>query len=185
MVYLFAALSLILSSSLTANEEIVRTYQYNNSYPDSPYQKSQQKEEEFLFIFHAKDGHLQSMDRGSYELTLYNADKNVTYFTDRPNRKAGKISISQFLREWDMGMDSLRQDNPNAGLVSFSKPFGKDQFDDIPVILSDPHYEQQHDRLTFQVKLLEKHQKIPTGDLGETTLFIDMAQQFTGLPMGD
>jgi len=176
MKYLLVALSFILSSTIAANEEIARrSDQYRTSQ-----QRSQKKDEELLFIFHAKDGHLQSIGHGSYELTLYHVDKSITYFTDRPERKAGKMPLSQFLREWDMGKDPFKRDKPNAGLVTFSSSSGKNQFDDIPVILSDPQYNQQNDRLTFQVKPIEKYQKIPTGDLGESTMFID-----TAVPVGD
>jgi len=169
MKYLLVVLSFILSSTIAANEEIARrSDQYSSSQ-----ERSQKKDEGFLFIFHAKDAHLQSIDNDTYKLTFYHVDKTVTYFTDRPERKAGKMSMSQFLRGWDMGKNSFRKVKPNAGLVSFSGFSGKNQFDDIPVILSDPQYEQQHDRLTFHVTPIEKNQKIPTGDLGESTLFVD------------
>jgi len=178
MLYLFTALSFILSSSLVAHEVVVKPEQHREC-PES----IRKGAEKLLFIFHAKDGHLQSVRGGTYELTLYHVNKSLTYFTDRPDRRAGKMSVTQFLDRWAMGEDSYKKDNPNAGLVSISESSLNGQFSDIPVTLSDPRYDQKHDRLTFRIKPLEKKQKILTGNLGETTLFIDMAQQFTGLPM--
>jgi len=53
-------------------------------------------------------------------LTL-NGVPNVIYFSDRPNRIAGHMSVSKFLEWWDKGSDSFKTDPPNATLSVLKK----------------------------------------------------------------
>lgn len=133
--------------------------------------------DKMLFILHADDGHLEQADTGrtNYVLTLYRVSKNVTFFTDRPARKAGKISVEEFL-------ETFRQEKPNAGLVSSQThpERSRSRFSDIPVTLSNPKYDSKNDRMTMDVEILGGNQRVQTGDLGSTTLFIDDFGPFAG-----
>lgn len=128
---------------------------------------------DLLFILHAKDGHIAMDTTGGYFLTLYGVSKNVTYFSEKPNRKAGKVTTEQFLTGWDKGKHSFRRDSANAGIVTYSNTLGPERFTDFPVVLTNPQYEKEPGRVTFDITRLEKGEMIPTGDLGEVTLFVD------------
>ena len=53
-------------------------------------------------------------------LTL-NGVSNVIYFSDRPNRVAGHMSIAKFTEAWSQGADSFKKDPPNATLSVLTK----------------------------------------------------------------
>ena len=171
MFFKFFSVVVLIATSVVFGNEVARN--------QSSYRNGQSQKEEMLFILHAQDGHLStnSNNRNQYFLTLYNVSKNVTYFTERPDRKAGKISLEKFIMEWDFGKDSFREDKPNAGLVTFLdfRKKGEKQFSDVPISLNNPQYDKKNNRLIFNVQILEKQKTIPTGDLGETSLFIDGA----------
>jgi len=160
----------LLTTPLMSDQSIARSYAYAQMTDLSP-------DDKMLFILNAQDGHLESkpMMKNRYMLTLYNVSKEVTYFTDRPARKAGKVSIDVFLQ-------TFRQEQPNAGLVSaiHGNETMSPKFSDIAVTLSNPRYEAKHNRLTIDVDPIEKGVRVSTGDLGATTLFIDDFGPFPG-----
>jgi len=53
-------------------------------------------------------------------LTL-NGVPNVIYFSDRPARKAGHMSLTKFVEMWDKEVDSFKADPPNATLSVLKK----------------------------------------------------------------
>ena len=57
---------------------------------------------------------------GWYTLTLKDVSKSILWFTDRPVRKSGTVSNTDFLKDWDTNKaDNFTDDNPNASLVAF------------------------------------------------------------------
>lgn len=130
-----------------------------------------------LFILHAKDAHLEKNPpkKGAYILTLYNVSDDVTYFTDRPARKAGKMSMNRFLK-------TVGDGRPNAGLVSSqaSQKRSSANFSDVPITLSNLQYDNANNRMTLDVEIIGKSPSIETGDLGSTTLFIDDFNPYPG-----
>jgi len=73
------------------------------------------KNTRYLFIISGTSG---SLDGDT--LTL-NGVPNVIYFSDRPARKVGHISVSEFIGMWDKGVDSFKADPPNATLSILGK----------------------------------------------------------------
>jgi len=69
----------------------------------------------YLFVISGTSG---SLDGDT--LTL-NGVPNVIYFSDRPNRIAGQMSLSHFVEMWDKGVDSFKADPPNATLSVLTK----------------------------------------------------------------
>ena len=49
-------------------------------------------------------------------LTL-NGVPTVIYFSDRPDRVAGHLSLEKFVESWNRGSDSFKADPPNATLT--------------------------------------------------------------------
>jgi len=69
----------------------------------------------YLFVISGTSG---SLDGDT--LTL-NGVPNVIYFSDRPARKAGHLSLEKFVEMWDKGDDSFKADPPNATLSVLKK----------------------------------------------------------------
>jgi hypothetical protein len=135
--------------------------------------------EELLFVMFSKDCYLkmEKTDSTSGTLTLYNVNKNMTYFTDRPYRKAGQMNTEKFIDNWNK---NFKNEPPNASFVCFySKK--EQKFSDVPVELHNPKYDSKNDRLVFDIKLIEKGQIVEDGHYGEMVLFIDMCAAF--MPM--
>jgi len=78
-----------------------------------------------------------------------NGVPNVIYFSDRPARKAGHLSISEFIEMWDKGVDSFKADPPNATLSVLTKEGAKN------VVVELMSVEQKKDSVVFKVAVLE------------------------------
>lgn len=140
----------------------------------SPPKPSKKKQLEYLYILHSIDGRIDPSPSSSKEgkLTMYGVSKYVFYFSDRPNRRAGKEKLSDFLLAWSRQTDdTLEKDLPNAGIVA--DIIGKGSpFTEFTVSLSQPVFDSINDRLTFHIKVLGEQNLIKI-DLGETEVFID------------
>lgn len=132
-----------------------------------------------LFVLHAKDSNIiPTTKNGEYTFTLYVVDDYVTYFSAPPERKAGKMTLDTFMEVWKKNFAS---DDPNAGVVSASymtKNTNRKKFMDVSVVLSNPVYEKEHNRLIFNLKSLNASDRIRTGNLGSTSIFIDNVPTF-------
>ena len=69
-------------------------------------------DEGLLYVQNAR-----SLTLTSSSMTLEGLYKHTTWFTDRPERKAGKIENQIFFDVWNLGDDSFGEVNPNAALV--------------------------------------------------------------------
>ncbi len=114
----------------------------------------------FLYTMSAKSG---TYENG--RLTLNDAPL-VVYFSDRPARISGQLSIQVFEQGWGQGPDSFKADPPNATLSILSEDGNKN----IVVELSEPDVKVKEGKISFKVRVLD-------GDLPKTfehsTLFID------------
>lgn len=89
----------------------------------------------------------------------------VVYFTDRPHREAGHMSLEDFLKMWRGGGDSFDKDPPNAELAVYAA--GSDT--NSVVILDEPKIGEGS--ISFRVATLGKG-AIPA-TFSHATLFID------------
>lgn len=119
---------------------------------------------EFLYVVNAPQATVTAD-------TLTLNHPQVTFFTDRPVRDAGAMSIAAFLKLWDKGANSFAKDNPNAAFVAKtpSSNIAKKTF----VELSHPHYNAQRQQLTFRIKSVDKNYPIVKGQFTESALFVD------------
>jgi len=113
----------------------------------------------YLFVISGTSGSLDGD-----KLTL-NGVPNVIYFSDRPARKAGHMSVKNFVDAWDKGDDSLKADPPNA-VVSI---FGEKGSKNTVVELMNP--EVKEGSITFNVKVLQG--EMPKS-FGTASLFVDL-----------
>ena len=92
----------------------------------------------FLFVLRADTGVITKTD-GGYTLTLKDMDPKVLYFSDRPVRKAGFITMTRFMGDWAKGNNSFKANPPNAAIVHAAlKTNEKGIAQAIPVELSNP-----------------------------------------------
>ncbi|MEK6224148.1 MAG: hypothetical protein N2A97_04715 [Thermodesulfobacteriales bacterium] len=120
----------------------------------------------YLFVISGTSG---SLDGGT--LTL-NGVPNVIYFSDRPARKAGHMSVSEFVEMWHKGDDSFKADPPNATLSVLKK----DEALNLTIELMTVE-RTAPGTLVFKVTMLRTGQISedgpPRGFVGDATLFID------------
>ncbi len=134
-----------------------------------------------LFVLHAQKGSI-TQDNNGWKLTLFNTDKRVEFFSDRPRRTVGQGELGQFLTLW--GEWGFVQDPPNAA-ISFD---GKETKMRSPIVvtLEDPSYNSDTKELTFKIAPLQQipesfqylaksTNKIAPGELKDPTMFIDNA----------
>ncbi|MCH7519958.1 MAG: hypothetical protein IH964_13165 [Candidatus Dadabacteria bacterium] len=114
----------------------------------------------FLYALSAKSG---TFENG--RLTLKDVPL-VIYFSDRPARLSGMLSIEVFAQGWDKGSDSFRADPPNATLSIL----GKDGANNIVVELSNPDVKVKEGSISFKVRVLQG--EMPKS-FGNSTLFLD------------
>ena len=109
-----------------------------------------------------------NFDTGSYKdgkLRLNgNGTSNVIYFTDRPDRESGHMSVKKFKSIWTKGINSFKSDPPNATLSAIIK--GKDS--NSIMIISNPVVIDSS--IEFDVKEIEG---IPPASFNTGGLFID------------
>lgn len=77
----------------------------------------------YLFVFEGRDAQIQPIGKGDRKFRLKvpirGANQSVTWFTDRPVRDAGHISMKEFVNIWQIeGDDSFKADPPNVAISS-------------------------------------------------------------------
>jgi hypothetical protein len=110
----------------------------------------------------------ESLKADDKTLRLVNASPQTIYFTDRPVRLAGHITMSDYMKEWTAaaGPNNFSKDPPNATLSVYES--GKESNVLTVVEISQPVIEGRD--LIYRYKVIEG--KVPaTG--GATSLFID------------
>ena len=137
--------------------------------------KSTQKAS-FLFVLRAHHGVIAKTS-GGYTLTLKGMDDKVLYFSDRPVRKAGFITMTRFMGGWAKGKDSFKDNPPNAAIVHAALKTNEKGFAQaLPVELSKPV--RTADGWRFHLKNLDG--KISMGSYDGVVVYIDSV----GLPHG-
>ena len=109
-----------------------------------------------------------SAEKGSYKngkLKLDGVAPLVVYFSDRPQRIAGHMSVEKLLDIWGKGPDSFKADPPNATLSIFDESGNKN------IVLELQNPDLSDGKLTFDVRLLEG--RLPPS-FRASSLFIDM-----------
>lgn len=115
----------------------------------------------FMFVQSA-----QSMSYKDGKLTLKKVSPSMIFFADRPERMAGHFPVTHFLKMWDEGKDSFKNDPPNANLSILGENEGATN---VVVEITNPSLSEKGD-LTYDVRVLD-------GDMpsegGLSSLFID------------
>ncbi len=90
-------------------------------------------------------------DSGNYTLTVTGAIPYTIYFSDRPARDAGMVEMESFLEGFNFDPN-----NPPNALVAIRE--GEEERDMIVVELTEPHYDNSTDTLTYRAKLIADYE---------------------------
>lgn len=108
----------------------------------------------YLYVQYSSTGSFVLVGDGDpnhYTLTLSDVVPVTTYFSERPERIAGTLSIEEFI-----GIEDLfdAEDPPNAAVTAINPTDGTEGI--VIVELRDPVYDWQLDNLFYDVILLEE-----------------------------
>ena len=98
-------------------------------------------------------------------MTLTGISPTTTFFSDRPERLAGHLPTARFLKIWDDGKDSFKNDPPNANLSILGD---KEGATNIVLELSNPKIDGEN--MIYDIRILEG---TPPESGGVSSLFID------------
>lgn len=119
-----------------------------------------------LFTHTGDEGTLTAADNGTYTLTLTGASSQVLWFTDRPARGAGYLSMSTYLQTWDEGSDSFESDPPNASVIIDGQG--------VALEIMNPVYDEAAGTLSYTATLLDNSQSFADGaTLTSPVIFVD------------
>jgi hypothetical protein len=110
----------------------------------------------------------ESLKADDKTLRLVNVSPQTIWFTDRPVRKAGHVTMANYMKEWTAaaGKDNFSKDPPNATLSVYE---AGDADNTLTVVeIFDPVVQGKD--LVYRYKLIEG--KVPASG-GATSLFID------------
>ena len=101
-------------------------------------------------------------------LRLVNVSPQTIWFTDRPVRKAGHVTMANYMKEWTAaaGKDNFSKDPPNATLSVYEAGANDNTLTVVEIF--DPVVQGKD--LVYRYKLIEG--KVPASG-GATSLFID------------
>lgn len=120
---------------------------------------------QLMFVQIAED---VKVDPAAGTFRLVKVNQQTLYFSDRPQRIAGHISMSDYLKEWtaQAGKDNFKADPPNA-VLSVYEPGQRDNTLAVVEIMNPVVNGAD---LVYSYRVIEG--KLPAGG-GATSLFID------------
>ena len=123
----------------------------------------------YLFLQTASQGNLVKNKDNSYTLTLEHSPKYVDYFTDRPERKAGMVTLEQFVQLWKSKAikNNFSEVPPNAAIAV--KPVGGVPEHFIAEV-TKPTY--SNNTLSYKLKIISSN-KVHIGKLVHVNMFFD------------
>ncbi len=116
------------------------------------------KNTDYLFIVSAPSGSMHGT-----KLTLNNVP-SILYFSDRPKRDVGHITVDRYVAAWTPASDK-NFDPPNADLALLGPDGTTNAVVELESVSGDTS------ALTFEVKVLEG--TLVEGELGPVALFVD------------
>lgn len=116
-----------------------------------------------------------TLDTKAGTLTLADAGPSVTYFSNRPERLAGQMSLASLVKDWD---SLYGDDPPNAGIQTLGSGNGARAA--VVELLEAPSYDASG-TVTYRVRPVDVPESAPDRvSLRDVSLFID-----GGLASGD
>jgi hypothetical protein len=126
----------------------------------------------WLYVTKSESGYVDGN-----KIIFKNPDRNLLYFSDRPNRLAGIVPLDHIENIWATGKESFESDPPNAVLALFNDEIdhnigAHDEIEETVITLN--HAGVTDSTLIFEYTLIMG--ELPK-KFGENTLFIDRRAQ--------
>lgn len=123
-----------------------------------------------LFVIAAQSAKVTRC-HAAYRLTMEHP--HINYFTDRPYRQVGSVSVVDFVSNWTKGVHSFKKDHPNAAFVAGLDLQGSRKEVRRFVELSKPQFNDKTKQLSFALTGLSEKLTIKQGRYANTVLFVD------------
>lgn len=131
------------------------------------------KKVSMLYVLHAQDASIAKATKPN-EFVLNLEKTRVSYFSDRPVRTAGHISIHNFIDLWHKGKDSFGKVHPNAAMAAGLDYLDHKNETNKFIILSSPKkINNKQAAVQFTIRAFGKHDKIKVGEYSDVVLFVD------------
>jgi len=131
----------------------------------------------FMFIQNAVSGTMTPVEdvENRYLLTLNDVTPNTIYFSDRPERISGQVSMQEFLN----GLGFLEDNPPNAAIEMLDDEGNADV---LVVELFSPEYDVETGVLTYEVSILQDEH---TGGLAHynDSKSVEIVESFDGVAL--
>lgn len=138
----------------------------------------QKHQPRWLYVINSKQAELKHIKGNLYTLTLPHPHtvKKVLAFTDRPYRKAVRLSIEQYRQSVSAGQNSFNKNVPNLALTWSNKSISPEAF----IVIG---HQQVNDSFVLSLKWIpdSKHAAYPKNKVGAASLFIDDAIILSGV----
>jgi hypothetical protein len=129
---------------------------------------------ELMFVQSAED---LRVDPAKSSFRLVKVNQQTLYFSDRPKRIAGHLTMADYLKTWKEGRDNFGADPPNATLSIYEPGQARQTL--VVVTITNPLVDGSD--LVYTYKVLDG--KMPTRG-GATALFIDWLGVGGGVGVG-
>lgn len=174
---LLAAITMTFGAATLAVADTAATTTSNLS-PQTQQASTLPKNVELLFTQTADSAVLSQNPQKpqSYIFTLHNVNPSTVWFSDRPQRVSGTLTISEFMKYWTQPTpNNFVTDHPNANLIAVYKDKEINKHISGVLMLARPVYNAQQQTLTYDAYSLDKSfQNYPqTLTLHHVVLFID------------
>lgn len=133
-----------------------------------------QNTNELIYIQQAKVANLTQDPNslGKYLFTIQGSDKTLVYFSDKPDREAGTLSLNQFVKAWQNN-GNLKKNPPNVVISYVDFKASSDSGVGVDVLtLSNPVYDFSTDSITFEAVPLHEFD-IMTGKFENVVMVFD------------
>lgn len=129
-----------------------------------------------LLVQYAPIARIEALKGDVYKITLRDIMPYVNYFTERPDRKAGIVSLEKYLALWRGDHpNNFEQNPPNVDINALeSHAFSDDKAINIAGVLNKPHYDKENNILTYEFTPLKPlHEKFTNTTVQYLSIFID------------
>jgi hypothetical protein len=131
---------------------------------------------QYLLVQHSASATLtHQAGEKTFTITLQDVSPYIAYFSDRPNRKAGTMSMEAFLKFWENNAEKgFKNDPPNAyfNAMEVGTPNSK-EVKNFSVELTNPQYDPKTNTLSYTAQPLAGMEIPNFNSLNFITLFID------------
>lgn len=131
----------------------------------------------YLYVVTAKSAKIVKVSDDRYNLIMQDDQRYVQFFTDRPARKSGIISMADFAKGWLGQRNKLAKNPPNANIEGSALHgffHGKEQQISANIELLNLSYDQKQQQIIFQLKMMPgSHFDAQNIKLDHVSLFVD------------